>query len=580
MLFSTVKKIFSILDKKQKRNFVFLIFVMVIAGVLESFSLSLLIPSVSFLLDTNAIQNNQIVFYIASFFKVYDNKQLTMLFLVALLFIYVFKNIFLYFQCILQNNYVYNNRARFFQKVYSEYLKRDYPYFIKNQSGDIVRTIYNDVFNVFSALSSLLTIITQIMLSFLVILLLLFVQPIITAIATLILLIQASVINFVLEPKLVKKGKVNNENIGKFYSNIIQTIECIKEIKIFNKEKFFINKTNNLSNIVSQTDKKNSIFGTIPKLFFETFTICSIILFMIIIVYLDYDMKNLIPTLSVFGAATMKLLPAVNSISASVNNISYYHTNIDNVVKLVKENSSKKCISSNYNVSYNTEIPFTNKISLVNVSFSYDDNKQIFDSINFEVNCNSCIGIIGKSGAGKSTLVDLILGLLKPNEGKILCDDIDIELNYTMWLSHIGYIPQNTCLINDSILNNIAFGIDGGDIDFNNVNKAVEDSQLTELINNLPEGLNTQIGERGVLLSGGQRQRIGIARAIYNNPKILIFDEATSSLDNETELNVMNAINSFKNKKTMIIIAHRLSTLSGCDKIYKIEDKKIIETIL
>ena len=578
MILSTFKRIYSILDKKQKKDFFVLVAIMFIASIFESFSLSLLIPAVSLILDDSIALDNETLKTILSCFNLNDRKQFILLFIVILLIMYFLKNLFLYFQCNVQNNYVYNNRAKFFQKIYSEYLCKDYSFFIKNQSGDIVRTIYNDVFNFFSALSSFITIITQLLLLSVMLIMLLFIQPFITILASALLIVQALIINFILEPKLVKKGRVNNENVGKFYSNIIQTIECIKEIKVFNKEDYFIKKTNNLSKSVSETDKKYTIFATIPKLFFETFTVCAIIIILGILVYIDYDVKNILPILSVFGVATIRFLPAINLISASINNISYYKTNVDNVINLAHENmffskEDYKIIESDTNNS----IEFKRFIYVKDLTFSYNSNALIFDKTSITIEKNSCIGIIGKSGVGKSTFVDLLLGLIKPNSGKILCDEVCIEDNYNEWLKLIGYIPQNTCLINDSILKNIAFGINENDMDIGKVEQAIKDSQLADLIKKLPNGINTNIGERGVLLSGGQRQRIGIARAIYNDPKILIFDEATSALDNKTEEDVINAINSFKNKKTMIIIAHRLTTLKSCDKVYKIENKRLVE---
>ena len=227
------------------------------------------------------------------------------------------------------------------------------------------------------------------------------------------------------------------------------------------------------------------------------------------------------------------------------------------------------------------KLKLEDKIELNHISFHYPDSeKAIFKDAHMIVPKGKSVGIIGASGAGKSTIVDVLLGLLHAQEGEITCDGVNIFKNYESWLAQVGYIPQSIYLIDESIRDNIAFGIDEDKIDDKRIWEVLEEAQLREFIEELPEGLDTTIGDRGVRLSGGQRQRIGIARALYNDPEILVFDEATSALDNDTEAAVMEAVNSFHGKKTMIIIAHRLNTIEKCDIIYKVEDAKLVETTL
>ena len=221
------------------------------------------------------------------------------------------------------------------------------------------------------------------------------------------------------------------------------------------------------------------------------------------------------------------------------------------------------------------------EISLEHIEYAYPNtDKKIFDDAMMKIPYGKSVGIMGPSGAGKSTIVDILLGLLRAQKGKITCDGIDIYENYPSWLAQIGYIPQSIYLVDEPIRNNIAFGIADEEIDDERIWQVLEDAQMKEFVKELPEGLDTTIGDRGVRLSGGQRQRLGIARALYHNPEILVFDEATSALDNETEQAVMEAINSFQGKKTMVIIAHRLNTIANCDIIYKVENGKITETTL
>ena len=231
--------------------------------------------------------------------------------------------------------------------------------------------------------------------------------------------------------------------------------------------------------------------------------------------------------------------------------------------------------------SQSEKLKLEDKIELNHISFHYPDSeKAIFKDAHMVVPKGKSVGIIGASGAGKSTIVDVLLGLLHAQEGEITCDGVDIFKNYESWLAQVGYIPQAIYLIDESIRDNIAFGIDADKIDDERIWEVLAEAQLKEFVEELPEGLDTTIGDRGVRLSGGQKQRIGIARALYNDPEILVFDEATSALDNDTEAAVMEAVNSFHGRKTMIIIAHRLNTIEKCDMIYKVENARLVETTL
>ena len=242
---------------------------------------------------------------------------------------------------------------------------------------------------------------------------------------------------------------------------------------------------------------------------------------------------------------------------------------------------SKKTNQTLLPVDETKTMQLRNRIELKDIVYAYPNTDTlIFDHADMEIPYGKSIGIMGPSGAGKSTIVDILLGLLKVHEGQILCDGDNVFENYPAWLAQIGYIPQSIYLVDEPIRNNIAFGIADDEIDDNRIWQVLEEAQLKEFIQTLPEGLDTTIGDRGVRLSGGQRQRLGIARALYHNPEILVFDEATSALDNETEAAVMEAINSFHGKKTMVIIAHRLNTIEKCDMIYKVEGGKITQTTL
>ena len=572
---STFKKVLSILDKKQKRNLFLLVVLMLFAGILESIGISLIVPLVYVLIDENSFNNNIVIKSICNMLNIETQVSFIAIMFIALGITYIFKNFYLFAQTKLQNNYVYNNRARFFKSLFSLYLNKDYSYFIDNAAGNIVRSIYNDVIYTFTILLCFINIITECVISFVILVCLLFINFKVSLFVGFVLLFELIVINKVIKPLLTNSGKINIINSNNFFNNIIQSIESIKEIKVFNKEKFFITKNENYASRLSETDKLNANLSVIPKLLIEAFTFSTIFFLLAGAAIIGIDIELLIPSLSAFAVAAVKLLPSINKISSNLSNISYYVPNLDNIVNVIKDNN---CVKENTVVkdSLNNTMDFNSRIEFKNIDFKYNGtNKYIFKNLNLLIPVNCSMGIVGGSGEGKTTLVDLLTGLLEPTSGMILCDGKNINDNYCSWLNIIGYIPQNTTLINDSIRANVAFGVDENLIDDNQVWTALADAQINDFVSNMEQGLDTNIGDRGIKLSGGQRQRIGIARALYKNPKILIFDEATSALDNDTEKEVMKSINSLMDKRTIIIIAHRLSTIQNCKVLYKVENGNI-----
>lgn len=293
-------------------------------------------------------------------------------------------------------------------------------------------------------------------------------------------------------------------------------------------------------------------------------------------------MNVMMYAIGAFAAAAIRVLPSVNRINTYITEIAYTQPSLDFVYANLQQGMKTDAMLAERRANAQKEkLKLEDKIELNHISFHYPDSeKNIFTNAHMEVPRGKSVGIIGASGAGKSTIVDVLLGLLHAQAGEITCDGVNIFKNYESWLAQIGYIPQSIYLIDESIRDNIAFGIDEDKINEKRIWEVLEEAQLKEFVEDLPEGLDTTIGDRGVRLSGGQRQRIGIARALYHDPEILVFDEATSALDNDTEAAVMEAVNSFHGKKTMVIIAHRLNTIEKCDIIYKVENEKLVKTTL
>lgn len=362
----------------------------------------------------------------------------------------------------------------------------------------------------------------------------------------------------------------------------LQSIYGIKDVKILNKEHYFASSFGKYSQRNAKLTTEYTVLNNVPRTLLETLSICGILGYLAVCILNSADMSALVPQISAFAVAAMRLLPSVNRINTHMSNIAFYEPSVNYVYENVDFTSYR--LHGRYEKDYDPHTPpmeLKKEIRMSDVSYVYpESDKMILDHAEMVVPVGKSVGVMGPSGAGKSTAIDILMGLLQVQGGKILCDGRDIFENYPSWLSHIGYIPQTIYLTDDSIRENIAFGVAKEDIDDKRVWQVLKEAQLKEFVEELPGQIHMEIGERGVRLSGGQRQRLGIARALYHNPDILVFDEATSALDTDTETAIMEAIENFHGKKTLIIIAHRLRTIENCDIIYKVADGKIEETSL
>ena len=321
--------------------------------------------------------------------------------------------------------------------------------------------------------------------------------------------------------------------------------------------------------------QKYSLYNNVPRLLIETVMIMCMVGYMLYLLLKGTGVETMIPTISAFGVAAMRLLPSANRINNQLNTMAFCEPFFMNVSDNLLDDISGENTDMSFAQEPDTKLPVNNLIELQDITYAYPNtDKLIFDHADLTIPVGSSVGIVGTSGAGKSTVVDILLGLLKPKTGCIYADGVDVMTDYRAWLKNIGYIPQMIFMLDSTIRDNVAFGVDRDAIDEDRVWAVLKEAQLDEFVKGLPDGLDTTIGERGIGLSGGQRQRIGIARALYEDPEVLILDEATSALDNDTEAAIMDSINRLQGKKTLVIIAHRLQTIEKCDMIYRVENGK------
>ena len=576
------KKLNYILDKKQKINIVVLAVMIFIGGILETLSISAMLPVVWVIIDAESVQQNKYCQWIMELLHIQNMQGFIIMLLIALMIMYILKNAYLLLLTSEQNRFISVNRNRLISQVLREFLNRPYEFYLDADIPTVFRLTDSDIPNVFGILMAIISLASEVVVFVLIcgvlivtdwklVLVLIFISGIVTL-----------VLFKVLKPKLNSLGMTNQAIQSRIAKWRIQAIYGIKDVKVLHRESFFADNYESNGKIGAKLNQKYAIINALPRILIETIFMVSILGYLVVCVALGDDMTQMLPTLTAFGLAAVRLLPCVNRINTYLTDISYFRPCLDYVYENMNINEiSKKTNQTLLPVDDTKTMQLRNRIELKDIVYAYPNTDTlIFDHADMEIPYGKSIGIMGPSGAGKSTIVDILLGLLKVHEGQILCDGDNVFENYPAWLAQIGYIPQSIYLVDEPIRNNIAFGIADDEIDDNRIWQVLEEAQLKEFIQTLPEGLDTTIGDRGVRLSGGQRQRLGIARALYHNPEILVFDEATSALDNETEAAVMEAINSFHGKKTMVIIAHRLNTIEKCDMIYKVEGGKITQTTL
>lgn len=583
---SLLHKVGYLFDKKQKRQLVGLGVLIFIGGFLETLGVSMLLPVVQVIMDPDAIMDNPLVAKVVDILNIRTDKELIIVMLGSLIALYVIKNAYLLFQIYVQNTFVTRNRNRMISRVMREFLNRPYEEYLGADIPTVFRLTDSDIPNAFQLVLVMIQMVTEIVVAVSLSVMLVIVSPVMSLFIVVIFLGMTLVITKILKPRLNKIGHKNQKIQSRIAKWRIQSIYGLKDVKVLHREEFFVRNYYESGAVGANVARNYAVFNNMPRLLIETVFMASMLLFIMLYMLNGGDIAVLAPQLTAFAVAAIRVMPGTNRINTYLSEIAYSQPCLDYLYENLNE-SMKMDVNGSVTGLTGARQPdlpkleLQDKIVLDHITYAYPNTaKNIFTDAHMEVKKGQSVGIMGPSGAGKSTIVDILLGLLHVQEGTITCDGMSIFDNYPSWLAKIGYIPQSIYLIDESIRDNIAFGIDADRIDDKRIWEVLEEAQLKEFVEELPEGLETTIGDRGVRISGGQRQRLGIARALYHNPEILVFDEATSALDTDTEKAVMDAINSFHGRKTMVIIAHRLNTIVKCDVIYKVEDEKITETTI
>ncbi len=609
-MWSAFRKFQRLFSARQKKQLVLLFFLMLFGAFLEILGVSLIVPLVSVVMQEDIIETNPLVGDICRLLHIQSSRTFLVCCVLLLIFIFIFKDMYLVFQIYVQNRFVYNNRFRMQQRLMDAYLKRGYEYYLNVSSGEIIRVVQNDVTNAFYLLSSLLNFITELVVSMALIIVVFVINPMMTVLVGVILLLTMLLIARVAKPMLHHQGQILQKSAAQTNKWLLQMGNGIKEVMVGDKREFFQKNFNSHGQRLVRSERWNILLQNVPRLLIEMSSVVSMLVALLVAVLAGAEVSGLVPTIAAFGMAALKLMPSANRISGALNQVAYYEPSLDNLLESLQlserseketadggnavlgetnrkesvgKRSTKETVSGDgvheRDAKSRVASVFTLKSEVVlsHISYHYPDaDSPVLQDADMLIPIGKSVGIVGVSGAGKTTAVDIMLGLLQPQSGEVLVDKVPVREHYAQWLSHIGYIPQMIFMLDDTIRANVAFGIAPEVVDEVQVWKALEEAQLKEFVEGLPEGLDTVIGERGIRLSGGQRQRIGIARALYPNPELLFFDEATSALDTETEAAIMESINRLHGRKTLVIIAHRLATIAECDLVYRVGDGKIV----
>ena len=566
-----VKKLRYVFDRKDKIKLVGLAILMVIGSVLELLAVAVFNPFIEVLMQTSSIEDDSFLKLFFAHIHLNGIEQYLVVLSALIAVIYLVKNIYLSF---LQNvilSFSYTTRMNLATRLLTTYMNEPYTFHLSKNIAEMQRCLQSDTSQFMSLINSCLQLTVEMVTCLALAAYLFHTSHSITVVIGVLLLLCIGLFFMISKKVSSRLGRQNENYNAKLFQWINQSLGGIKELKILQREEYFIDsyKTNYKKLIWGA--RVNELIAALPKYIVETVAMVGLVFAIIIKLLFGHGaLETFIPQIAVFAVAAFRLLPSVGRVNAYINSIMYNKASLDMIYDDLKEIDSEPVQEIEWQEKKEKWI-FTKGVTVEHVSYHYPDSDvEVLHDISLEIPKGKTVALIGPSGAGKTTLADIILGLLPPVSGVVRMDQHNVYENLRSWREKLGYIPQSIYLSDDTIRNNVAFGIYEAQIDDNAIWKALEKAQLKEFVQGLEKGLDTYVGDRGVRLSGGQRQRIGIARALYHDPEILVLDEATSALDSSTEQAVMESIESLQGLKTMIIIAHRLTTIKNADLVYEV----------
>ena len=565
--------IYQLLNTKQKRSLIFLFILVGFSIIFEMLGIGILLPAIGVILNKNIGATYPFILPFLKFIGNPNQVKLITITMVLIAFIFLIKSFFLIYLSFVQSKFGSTLTYELNNKLFKGYLNQDYFFHLNNNSAILLRNIHN-VSQFTSVTQALINLSVEVSLVVSIFSFMVFIEPLGSISVAIFLIIFVGLFQRFTRNKLLKWGSLKQKYSGESNMHLLQGLGGIRDIKIYGKEDYFTEQFNIVNKELTKLLVKYGVTNLLPRIYLELVSILGLVALVLIMLMQDNDPSKLIGVIGVFSIAAYRLIPSMNRIISSTQVFKNSKASIDLIFSEIIEIEKNK-----YTIDkIDNDIQFNNIITFKNVSFSYPTTKKlVLNNISLDIKKGDYIGIVGESGAGKSTLIDLLIGLYNPTIGSIKIDNLNLSDCKKAWQNKIGYVPQNIYLFDDTIINNIAFGIPKEKINLGRVKSSLIEAELFDFVESLPDGLNTKLGERGSRLSGGQKQRIGIARALYNSPSIIIFDEATNSLDSSTEKKIIESIDKLRAIRTIISITHNATAIEKCDKIYEIKDGKILQ---
>jgi ABC-type multidrug transport system fused ATPase/permease subunit len=559
---SNLMNAWKVLNTEEHRKAILLSFLLLISVGLEILSLGLIMPLISLLSEEGFADKHPVIL---NWLGNPSEFGLVVRAFSALAAVFFIKSIFVAWTIWFQRGFSSAIEYRLSKDLFSKYLNQDYLFHVDTNSSALVRNV--GMASQFSALTidSVLVLATDGAVLVAILVFFMFVEPVGTVCVLIVLATIGYLFHQISKSRIAKWGNARVTHDGLKIKYMQEGFGAIKDVKVFGVEKYFESRFDEQVKATTDIGRAYGTVSSLPRIWLELLTFLALAVLVIVLVGGGNTLASTLPILGVFAAGSFRVMPSLNRIIYAVQNLNYSES-------ITETLSSDLANSSSLIEGSQTTWPLEDEIKFTDVSFCYPGVSELaLKNVSLEFKRGDIAGIIGTSGAGKSTIVDLLLGLFPPTSGFITANDVDIQSGLKIWREQIGYVPQNIYLIDDTLARNIAFGLTDVEIDEDKINYAIGNSSLQHFVDTLPLGLETVVGERGVRLSGGQRQRIGIARALYRNPRILVLDEATSALDIDTESEILNEISELRENKTIVIVAHRLSSLSFCNVVYRLE---------
>ena len=541
---------------------------MLIGSVLETVSLGLIVPAMGALTNPEYLEKFPRINELLGF---PSPGQLVAISMGLLVVVYLAKSAFMIWSLWIQKGYSNTVSNRIGRHLFDVYLQQPYEFHTQRNSALLVRNSQNSASMLAGIIDPALGILADTLVTIGLFGLVMLLEPVGTLVTIVSFGISAVTFRRFTNERIRRWGAAQNHHKGMMLKHLQQGFGGVKDLKVLGREGFFVDRYSDELDANASVWRRFTLAQVLPRIGLENLTVIGLALLVSTMVFAGYDSTHILPIIGLFGAAAFRLLPAVNRTISNLQTIKWNQEIAYELYDDLKLPIEQKQIGNQSRSTFES-------IDFSNVSFGYVGAAQkSLQDISLKISHGEAVGLVGPSGSGKSTLVDVLLGLLAPQSGEVRVNGLPIREKLDIWRTTVGYVPQTIFLIDDSLRRNIAFGLPNKEIDEKCVEQAIELAQLKDFVAGLPDGLETVVGERGVRLSGGQRQRIGIARALYNQPEVLVLDEATSSLDTETEQGVLQAVQALQGTKTVIIVAHRLSTVEYCDRLYRLESSRIVD---